>query len=223
MLFTEQKRLQPQTIQRKAEAAAVKKAEREAKKAAAAELKAQKEAEREAKKVAAAEVKAQKEAEKKAKAEAAAEVKAQKEADKLTKAKKEQERLAKLEQKALEKASVVSVDSSEDDAEGKESEASDGGDMFAGAWDKDQPLETKSPKELETEEFDFDAVLDSSDDEEEEEISLTSDLKVTISGIDYFKTPAYGLPAVLFHYPSGEPVGAYDEGSGEIQVIEFDE
>jgi hypothetical protein len=28
---------------------------------------------------------------------------------------------------------------------------------------------------------------------------------------------------VLFSYPTGETVGAYDEATGEIQEIEFDE
>ena len=48
-------------------------------------------------------------------------------------------------------------------------------------------------------------------------------MKVTIGEKDYFKTPAFGLPAVLFSYPTGEPVGALDEATGEIQEIEFDD
>ena len=54
-------------------------------------------------------------------------------------------------------------------------------------------------------------------------MELTDSMKVTIGETDYFKTKAFGLPAVLFSYPTGETVGAYDEASGEIQEIEFDD
>ena len=61
------------------------------------------------------------------------------------------------------------------------------------------------------------------EDEEGDELELNETMKVEISGVSYFKTPAFGLPAVLFAYPTGETVGAYDEASGEIQEIEFDD
>jgi len=81
--------------------------------------------------------------------------------------------------------------------------------------------------QLEEEEITVPAIsaeMDTSDDEEEEdELELTQDMKTTIGGTDYFKTPAFGLPAVLFSYPTGETVGAYDEATGQIQEIEFDD
>ena len=61
------------------------------------------------------------------------------------------------------------------------------------------------------------------EDEEGDELELNETMKVEISGVSYFKTPAFGLPAVLFAYPTGETVGAYDEATGEIQEIEFDD
>ena len=64
---------------------------------------------------------------------------------------------------------------------------------------------------------------DEEEDEEGDELELNETMKVEISGVSYFKTPAFGLPAVLFAYPTGETVGAYDEASGEIQEIEFDD
>ena len=53
------------------------------------------------------------------------------------------------------------------------------------------------------------------------EVVLTMSMKVTIGGNDFFKTSCFGLPSVLFSYPDGEVVGAYNESSGEIQEIEF--
>ena len=194
----------------------------EAKKVAAAELKAKKVAEKlvkkaavEAKKVAAAELKAKKVAEKLAKKVAAAELKGKKEAEKLVKQKeREAKKLAAAELKAKKDAAktvetVAQVDSSEEEdnseAEGKNS----------------------VDAQLEEEEITMPAIsvaVDSSDDEEEEdELELTQDMKTTIGGTDYFKTSAFGLPAVLFSYPSGETVGAYDEATGNIQEIEFDD
>jgi len=61
------------------------------------------------------------------------------------------------------------------------------------------------------------------EDEEGDELELNETMKVEISGVSYFKTPAFGLSAVLFAYPTGETVGAYDEATGEIQEIEFDD
>ena len=82
--------------------------------------------------------------------------------------------------------------------------------------------------ELELEEEIIVPTTPASDEEEEEdeegdELELNETMKVEISGVSYFKTPAFGLPAVLFAYPTGETVGAYDEASGEIQEIEFDD
>jgi len=179
----------------------IKQQEREAKKVATAELKEQKAAEklikqqeRESKKVAAAELKAKKAAEKLLKQQAAAELKATKEKD----------RLASLEKKALAAAAaaafaaaVTTVDSSGDELE----------------------AEDVTEEEIEP----IAAAAASDEDEDEEELELNESMKVTIGSTEYFKTPAFGLAAVLFSYPTGETVGAYDEATGEIQEIEFDE
>ena len=60
-------------------------------------------------------------------------------------------------------------------------------------------------------------------DEPDEEPQLSEEMKVTIAGTDYIMTAAFGYPAVLFSYPSGDPVGQYDEATGEIRTIELDE
>jgi len=60
-------------------------------------------------------------------------------------------------------------------------------------------------------------------EEDEEEITLDeSTPKVEIDGTEYYNTKAYGLPAVLFSM-EGECIGAYDETTGEIQELAFEE
>ena len=202
---------------KKAEEKLAKKAATDAKKVAAAELKAKKAEEKlakkaaaEAKKVAAAELKAKKAEEKlakkaaaEAKKVAAAELKAKKAEEK-----KEKARVKSLEKKAMTaKAaaafakSVTTVESSEDELEAEE---------VAEIVDS---MVVSEEKVVET----------TAEEEEEDELELTDSMKVTIGETDYFKTKAFGLPAVLFSYPTGETVGAYDEASGEIQEIEFDD
>ncbi len=195
-----------------------------AKKQAAAELKAQKAAEKLAKQEAAAELKAQKAAEKlakqqerEAKKQAAAELKAQKEAEKLAKKQAAAEKKAKK-QAAAEKKKVV--------AEVAEVDSSDGEETAEKVEETATIAESKTT-ELELEEEIIVPTTPASDEEEEDEegdeLELNETMKVEISGVSYFKTPAFGLPAVLFAYPTGETVGAYDEASGEIQEIEFDD
>ena len=59
--------------------------------------------------------------------------------------------------------------------------------------------------------------------EEEEDITLDeSTPKVEIDGTEYYKTKAYGLSAVLFSM-EGECIGAYDETTGEIQELAFED
>ena len=202
---------------KKAAAEVKKVAAAEVKKVAAAELKAKKAEEKlakkaatEAKKVAAAELKAKKAEEKlakkaaaEAKKVAAAELKAKKAEEK-----KEKARVKSLEKKAMTaKAaaafakSVTTVESSEDELEAEE---------VAEIVDS---MVVSEEKVVET----------TAEEEEEDELELTDSMKVTIGETDYFKTKAFGLPAVLFSYPTGETVGAYDEASGEIQEIEFDD
>ena len=202
---------------KKAAAEVKKVAAAEVKKVAAAELKAKKAEEKlakkaatDAKKVAAAELKAKKAEEKlakkaaaEAKKVAAAELKAKKAEEK-----KEKARVKSLEKKAMTaKAaaafakSVTTVESSEDELEAEE---------VAEIVDS---MVVSEEKVVET----------TAEEEEEDELELTDSMKVTIGETDYFKTKAFGLPAVLFSYPTGETVGAYDEASGEIQEIEFDD
>ena len=197
----------------------------EAKKQAAAELKAQKAAEKlakkaaaEAKKQAAAELKAQKAAEKLAKKEAAeakkqaaAELKAQKAAEKL--AKKEAAE-AKKQAAATKAQEQITVDSSDDEMVAPEPK------VTLAVEESKETLAVEESKELDAEDTTFEA---DSSDEDEDELLLTPEMKVTIGDKDYFKTRAFGLPAVLFSYPTGEPVGALDEATGEIQEIEFDD
>jgi colicin import membrane protein len=60
-------------------------------------------------------------------------------------------------------------------------------------------------------------------EEDEEEITLDeSTPKVEIDGTEYYKTKAYGLSAVLFTM-EGECIGAYDETTGEIQELAFED
>ena len=67
------------------------------------------------------------------------------------------------------------------------------------------------------------ATIAEEDDEEEEDIVLdASTPKVEIDGTEYYVTKAYGFPAVLFDQ-EGECIGAYDETTGEIQELSFEE
>ena len=78
------------------------------------------------------------------------------------------------------------------------------------------PLFPKNDDQEEVEE-------DEEDEEDEEEITLDeSTPKVEIDGTEYYKTKAYGLPAVLFTM-EGECIGAYDETTGEIQELAFED
>ena len=89
----------------------------------------------------------------------------------------------------------------------------------------------KSIVEESDEDFEESLVFPTNEDEEEveeveedeEEITLdASTPKVEIDGTEYYKTKAYGLPAVLFSM-EGECIGAYDETTGEIQELAFEE
>ena len=59
--------------------------------------------------------------------------------------------------------------------------------------------------------------------EDEDEIGLDeSTPKIEIEGTEYYMTKAYGLSAVLFDL-EGECIGAYDDTTGEIQELSFEE
>jgi len=69
------------------------------------------------------------------------------------------------------------------------------------------------------------ATIAEEDDEAEEEDDIVLDEStptVEIDGTEYYVTKAYGLSAVLFDQ-EGECIGAYDEITGEIQELTFDE
>ena len=66
---------------------------------------------------------------------------------------------------------------------------------------------------------------DASEDEDDEEGDITLDEStptIKIDGSKYYMTSAYGLAAVLFD-EEGEVVGAYDESTGDIQELDFEE
>ena len=66
-------------------------------------------------------------------------------------------------------------------------------------------------------------IAEEDDEEEEEDIVLdASTPKKEIDGTEYYVTKAYGFPAVLFD-EEGECIGAYDETTGEIQELSFEE
>ena len=68
--------------------------------------------------------------------------------------------------------------------------------------------------------------LDSSGDEIEDDEELTLDEStptIVLDGVKYFRTDAYGLgPNVLFTM-EGEVTGLYDEDTGEIQDLDFED
>ena len=69
------------------------------------------------------------------------------------------------------------------------------------------------------------ATIAEEDDEAEDEEDIVLDEStptVEIDGTEYYVTKAYGLSAVLFDQ-EGECIGAYDEITGEIQELAFDE
>jgi hypothetical protein len=60
------------------------------------------------------------------------------------------------------------------------------------------------------------------EDEEDDEITLTSDMKYEHNGVTYFKTTAYGFENMLFSL-GGEAVGILDVESGTLQEVSFAE
>jgi len=181
------------TDEQKAQEAEAKKAEAEAKKLAKAK-------EAEEKKLAKA-----KEAEEKKLAKA-------KEAEEKKQAKK-----AEAEAKKLLKAKAV-----EDEKQAKKAEAEDKKLLKAKAVEDEKKADLKPELTMEAVEQ-LQATIAEEDDEEEEDVVLdASTPKVEIDGTEYYVTKAYGFPAVLFD-EEGECIGAYDETTGEIQELSFEE
>ena len=216
------------TDEQKAQEAEAKKAEAEAKKL----LKAQ---EAEAKKLA---KKAESEAKKLAKKAEAEEKKALKakeaEAKKLLKAKEAEEKKlkkkAEAEAKKLLKAQEVEAKKQAKKAEAdakklaKAKEAEEKKLLKAKEAEEEKKADMKPELTMEAVEQ-LQATIAEEDDEAEDEDDIVLDAstpKVEIDGTEYYVTKAYGFPAVLFDQ-EGECIGAYDEITGEIQELSFEE
>ncbi len=192
------------TDEQKAQEAEAKKAEAEAKKLA-------KKAEAEAKKLAKA-----KEAEEKklAKAKEAEEKKLAK------KAEAEAKKLAKA--KEAEAKKLAKAKEAEEKKLAKKAEAEAKKLAKAKAVEDEKQADLKSELTMEAVEQ-LQATIAEEDDEEEEDIVLDEATpKVEIDGTEYYVTKAYGFSAVLFDQ-EGECIGAYDETTGEIQELSFEE
>jgi hypothetical protein len=204
------------TDEQKAQEAEAKKAEAEAKKLLKAQeaeakklLKAQ---EAEAKKLA---KKAEAEAKKVLKAKEAEEKKlakkAEAEAKKLLKAKEAEEK--KLAKKAEAEAKKL--------LKAKEAEAKKL--LKAKAVEDEKKADLKPELTMEAVEQLQATIAEEDDEEEEEDIVLdASTPKKEIDGTEYYVTKAYGFPAVLFDH-EGECIGVYDETTGDIQELSFEE
>ena len=205
------------TDEQKAQEAEAKKAEAEAKKQA-------KKAEAEAKKLAKkAEAEAKKLA-KKAEAEAKKLLKAQEaEAKKLLKAQEAEEK--KLAKKAeAEAKKLLKAKEAEEKKQAKKAEAEAKKLLKVKAVEDEKKADLKPELTMEAvEQLQATIAEEGEDDEEEEDIVLdASTPKVEIDGTEYYVTKAYGFPAVLFDQ-EGECIGAYDETTGEIQELSFEE
>ena len=194
------------TDEQKAQEAEAKKAEAEAKKQA-------KKAEAEAKKLA-----------KKAEAEAKKLLKAQEaEAKKLLKAQEAEEK--KLAKKAeAEAKKLLKAKEAEEKKQAKKAEAEAKKLLKVKAVEDEKKADLKPELTMEAvEQLQATIAEEGEDDEEEEDIVLdASTPKVEIDGTEYYVTKAYGFPAVLFDQ-EGECIGAYDETTGEIQELSFEE
>jgi len=144
------------------------------------------------------------------KAQEAEAKKAEAEAKKLAKAKE-------AEEKKLAKAKEV-----EEKKQAKKAEAEAKKLLKAKAVEDEKKADLKPELTMEAVEQ-LQATIAEEDDEEEEDIVLdASTPKVEIDGTEYYVTKAYGFPAVLFD-EEGECIGAYDETTGEIQELSFEE
>ncbi len=214
------------TDEQKAQEAEAKKAEAEAKKL----LKAK---EAEAKKLLKAKEAEEKKLLKAKEAEAKKLLKAQEaEAKKLAKAKEAEEKKlkkkAEAEAKKLLKAQeaeakkLLKAKEAEEKKQAKKAEAEAKKLLKAKAVEDEKKADLKPELTMEAVEQ-LQATIAEEDDEEEEDIVLdASTPKVEIDGTEYYMTKAYGFSAVLFDQ-EGECIGAYDETTGEIQELSFEE
>jgi hypothetical protein len=202
------------TDEQKAQEAEAKKAEAEAKKLLKAkeaeEKKQAKKAEAEAKKL----LKAKEAEEKKLLKAKEAEEK------KLLKAKEAEEK--KLKKKAeAEAKKLAKAKEAEEKKQAKKAEAEAKKLLKAKAVEDEKQADLKPELTMEAVEQ-LQATIAEEDDEEEDIVLDASTPKVEIDGTEYYVTKAYGFPAVLFDQ-EGECIGAYDETTGEIQELSFEE
>jgi len=214
------------TDEQKAQEAEAKKAEAEAKKQAKkAEAEAKKllkAQEAEAKKVAKkAEVEAKKLA-KKAEAEAKKALKA-KEAEEKKLAKKAEAEAKKLLKAEAEAKKLAKKAEAEAKKLAKKAEAEAKKLLKAKAVEDEKKADLKPELTMEAVEQLQATIAEEDDEEEEEDIVLdASTPKKEIDGTEYYVTKAYGFPAVLFDQ-EGECIGVYDETTGDIQELTFEE
>ena len=108
------------------------------------------------------------------------------------------------------------------EAEAKKAETEAKKLLKAKAVEDEKQADLKSELTMEAVEQ-LQATIAEEDDEEEEDIVLDEATpKVEIDGTEYYVTKAYGFSAVLFDQ-EGECIGAYDETTGEIQELSFEE
>ena len=216
------------TDEQKAQEAEAKKAETEAKKLLKAkeaeEKKLLKAKEAEAKKLLKAK---EAEAKKLLKAKEAEEKKLKKkaeaEAKKLLKAKEAEEK--KLKKKAeAEAKKLLKAQEAEAKKLAKAKEAEKKKLLKAKEAEEEKKADMKPELTMEAVEQ-LQATIAEEDDEAEDEDDIVLDEstpKIEIEGTEYYMTKAYGLSAVLFDL-EGECIGAYDETTGEIQELSFEE
>ena len=215
------------TDEQKAQEAEAKKAEAEAKKLLkvkeAEEKKLLKAKEAEEKKLLKAQEAEAKKVAKKAEAETKKLAKkAEAEAKKVLKSKEAEEK--KLAKKAeAEAKKVLKAKEAEEKKLVKKAEAEAKKLLKAKAVEDEKKADLKPELTVEAVEELQATIAEEDDDEEEDEIVLDeSTPKVEIEGTEYYMTKAYGLSAVLFDL-EGECIGAYDETTGEIQELSFEE
>jgi len=214
------------TDEQKAQEAEAKKAEAEAKKLLKAkeaeEKKLLKAKEAEEKKLAKAKEAEEKKLLKAKEAEEKKLLKAKEaEEKKLLKAKEAEEKKL-LKAKEAEEKKLLKAKEAEEKKQAKEAEAEAKKLLKAKAVEDEKKADLKPELTMEAVEQ-LQATIAEEDDEEEEDIVLdASTPKVEIDGTEYYVTKAYGFPAVLFD-EEGECIGAYDETTGEIQELSFEE
>ena len=142
---------------------------------------------------------------------------------KLLKAKEAEEKKL-LKAKEAEEKKLLKAKEAEEKKQAKEAEAEAKKLLKAKAVEDEKKADLKPELTMEAVEQ-LQATIAEEDDEAEDEEDIVLDEStptVEIDGTEYYVTKAYGLSAVLFDQ-EGECIGAYDEITGEIQELAFDE